>query len=167
MTDEEIKDFIRKEVARQLTASKASPALYADDPSAFLDKQHNSGVTYRKLWTDRFPALDGKNGRPTLDEVVEAATQWNADKPPKQRKSERGWSRFLLGWIQRDYPRFKKTWEDDKRFGRAPLSATDLERNNPARQTTMSLLERNREIHQNVVEEHDPDFVRELLRGNG
>lgn len=76
-----------------------------------LMAQDHEGRPFIEFARAEFPALDGLNGRPSLDEVLANAREWW-----RLQRGRRRWQTYrgALAWLRRDYPRHRGSWERDR-----------------------------------------------------
>lgn len=83
-------------------------------------------------------ALDGKNGRPTLTELV--AGMWVAFTDKAERDGNQAAERSIVVWIKRDYAKIRIGYEQDLRFRPGEVAPVVNEAAEAAKRRTKALL---------------------------
>lgn len=102
----------------------------ADQWALLIEAERGGHASLVEYLRAEFPAMDGENGRPPLNEVLEDAHRWFIDDClPSRRWVE---ASGIVKWFRRDYQKWRASYENDIRFSR--IQNPDPEVADPAAQ---------------------------------
>lgn len=114
----------RRKLTARLTSSPGEQQYWADDPAGVLearDPDSQPHQAFGQVLRERYPALDGQRGRPSLNEKVTA--KWDSWAQKFAHHGARAAYAGLASWIGEGYAQHLRSWERDGHVDVRAMSA--------------------------------------------